>query len=342
MMSNPFSLTFGKSPIEIIPRVVQMNDVKDMFESELLNQQIYMITGLRGTGKTVLLSELCSYFDKKKDWITIELNAERDLLQSLAAKLYEIRGIKEAFVKAKIDLSAFGIGVSIDDAFRYNDIESAISRMLDEVKKKKKRLLITIDEVTNSKNMRIFASAFQILVRQDYPIFLLMTGLYENIHDIQNEKSLTFLYRAPKLKLGLFDKGAVCDKYKNIFKLDDEKAMELAELTKGYPFAFQVLGYLYWNESDVAKIMGTYKSYLYELVYDKIWSELSKKDKLICKGIACSNEGRIKDIRESLNLTTNEFNPYRDRLIKKEIVTGDDYGYVSFVLPLFDEYVKTR
>lgn len=29
-------------------------------------------------------------------------------------------------------------------------------------------------------------------------------------------------------------------------------------------------------------------------------------------------------------------------LLDKEIVTGDDYGYVTFVLPLFDEYVKTR
>ena len=73
--------------------------------------------------------------------------------------------------------------------------------------KKKKRLLITIDEVTNTKKMRIFASAFQIFVRQDYPIFLLMTGLYENIHELQNEKSLTFLYRAPKLRLGLLDNG---------------------------------------------------------------------------------------------------------------------------------------
>lgn len=342
MGNNPFSLTFGKSPIEIIPRIVQMNLVKEMFEASTINQQIYMITGLRGTGKTVLLSELYSYFNEKKDWITIELNAERDLLQSLAAKLYEVKGIRDAFIKAKIDLSAFGIGVSVEDAFRYHDIESAISRMLDELKKKKKRLLISIDEVTNTKKMRIFASAFQIFVRQDYPIFLLMTGLYENIHELQNEKSLTFLYRAPKLRLGLLDKDAVCEKYKNVFSLDDEKAMEMARLTNGYPFAFQVLGYLYWDEPDLTNIRGSYKAYLYELVYDKIWSELSKKDKLICKGIANSEDGRIKDIREKLGLTTNEFNPYRDRLIKKEIVTGDDYGYVTFVLPLFDEYVKSR
>lgn len=63
---------------------------------------------------------------------------------------------------------------------------------------------------------------------------------------------------------------------------------------------------------------------------------------MVCKGIANSKDGRIKDVRDRLKLTTNEFNPYRDRLIKKEVITGDDYGYVSFVLPLFDEFVKTR
>ncbi|WP_054653437.1 hypothetical protein [Limosilactobacillus equigenerosi] len=54
------------------------------------------------------------------------------------------------------------------------------------------RLLVTIDEVTNSQSMREFTAAFQILVRQEAPIFLLMTGLYENISDLQNEDSLTF------------------------------------------------------------------------------------------------------------------------------------------------------
>ena len=46
------------------------------------------------------------------------------------------------------------------------------------------RLLITIDEVVYSEQMKVFVSAFQIFMRQDYPIFLLMTGLYENIYEL--------------------------------------------------------------------------------------------------------------------------------------------------------------
>ena len=38
-------------------------------------------------------------------------------------------------------------------------------------------------------------------------------------------------------------------------------------------------------------------------------------------------------------MTTNEFNPYRDRLIKKGIVDGNERGYIKFILPLFEKYV---
>mgnify|MGYP000629942261 len=38
-------------------------------------------------------------------------------------------------------------------------------------------------------------------------------------------------------------------------------------------------------------------------------------------------------------METNEFNPYRKRLIRKGIVSGEKRGYVYFTLPLFEEYV---
>lgn len=341
-MSNPFSLIFGKEPVESIPRQAQQQEIIEMFSSELLNQQVYMITGLRGTGKTVLLSSIANYYRGEKNWEVVELNPERDLLQSLASKLYEIKGVKDAFTKAKMDISALGIGLSAENTFQYYDIESAIARMLEVIKKQKKRVLITIDEVTNCKNMRVFASSFQIFVRQDYPVCLLMTGLLQNITDLQNEKSLTFLYRSPKIHLSVLNVSAVKEKYKSIFKTDDATALQLAKYTKGYPFAFQVLGYLYWNHPDVNDILVDYKMNLYELVYDKIWSELSKKDKKVCKAIAQSETGKIKEIRAILNMTTDEFNPYNNRLKKKELIVKDERGYCEFILPFFKDYVMER
>ena len=60
-----------------------------------------------------------------------------------------------------------------------------IELMLAEVKKRNRRLLITIDEVTNCEHIRIFSISFQVFLRQEYPIFLLTTGLLENIYDLE-------------------------------------------------------------------------------------------------------------------------------------------------------------
>ena len=340
-MNNPFTLSFGKKPVQYISRIAQTERIIGDFTAEESPNQIYMITGVRGSGKTVMMTNIASEIRKRSDeWIVVELNPNRDLLQSLAAKIYAIPEMHAVFVKAKLDFSVFGLGVTVENAVPVTDIENVIEIMLSHIKRLGKRLLITIDEVINSENIKIFASSFQIFLREEYPIYLLMTGLYENIYDLQNEKSLTFLYRAPKIQLKPLNNGAIINKYKTIFNISQKQASQMAELTKGYPFAFQVLGYLTWNNSgDYHSVLGEYAQYLSEFVYDKIWSELSPKDRAVAKAIVDVKSGKIKDIREQLGMETNEFNPYRKRLIKKGIVSGEMRGYVYFTLPLFDEYV---
>lgn len=339
-MQNPFTLTFGKSPLEPVERPVQTNEIIEAFTADLINQQMFIITGVRGSGKTVMMTEISHRLRKKEDWVVIELNPATDLLQGMLSKLNSNQVCAGMIKSAKIDLSFFGFGVSIEGAAPITDTETAIIAILEKMKKSEKRLLITIDEVTNSEYMHVFASAFQIFVRQDLPVFLLATGLYENIDELQNEKSLTFLYRAPKIQLKPLNKQAIVNKYKSIFEIEVDQATQMADLTKGYPFAFQVLGYLTWNHhGDYNAVRGEYEQYLSEFVYDKIWSELSQKDRMVARGIADVEGGKIKDIREHLHMETNEFNPYRKRLIKKGILSGETRGYVYFTLPLFEEYV---
>lgn len=114
----------------------------------------------------------------------------------------------------------------------------------------------------------------------------------------------------------------------------------MAKLTQGYAFAFQVLGYLTWkNGGDYKSALGNYKLYLDEFVYDKMWSELSRKDKLVLFGMAKAGTGKVSDVKSLLNMESNEFSPYRIRLIRKGLISGSERGYVAFTLPLFDRYV---
>ena len=339
-MQNPFTLTFGRSPLESVDRPVQINEIIETFTADTINQQMFIITGVRGSGKTVMMTEISHKLRADDHWIVIELNPQTDLLSAMLSKLNSDQICTSLIKSAKIDLSFFGFGVTVEGATPITDTETAIIKILEKLQKSGKRLLITIDEMTNSESMKVFAGAFQIFVRQELPVFLLGTGLYENIEELQNEKSLTFLYRAPKIQLKPLNNGAIINKYKTIFNISQEQASQMAQLTKGYPFAFQVLGYLTWNNNgDYHAVLGEYAQYLSEFVYDKIWSELSPKDRAVARAIADVKSGKIKDIREQLGMDTNEFNPYRKRLIKKGIVSGEMRGYVYFTLPLFDEYV---
>ena len=338
---NPYTLVFGKTPSQFISRYSQAVEVIEQFNSPSPSQQVYMITGVRGSGKTVFMTDTAKAITAEKNWINIELNPEKDLLEGLIAKLSSEESVSKLITSARINLSFFGLGLSIEGTTPVRDIETALTRVFEALKKHGKRVLISIDEVTNTKDIQVFASAFQIFVRQDLPVFLLMTGLYENIYELQNEKSLTFLYRAPKIDLRPLNINRIAANYENTLAIDPDLALKLAKLTKGYSFAFQVLGYFAWkNSTDINSLINDYRQYLEDFVYEKIWNELSANDKRLAYGIANTPGGKIIDIRETLGIDTNSFNPYRRRLMRKGLVEGE-HGYLHFTLPLFEDYVNS-
>ena len=340
-MSNPYSLVFGKEPAQLISRSAQSASVTEAFLADDPSFQLFMITGVRGSGKTVFMTEISKSIAKNKDWIVVELSPERDMLQALAAKLASVNIFAKIFQKAKINLSFFNIGLEVTEEAPVSDIEVALERMLKSLQKHGKKVLVTIDEAVNTQEMRIFASSFQILIRQDIPLFLLMTGLYENINDIQNEKSLTFLYRAPKIELMPLNIRAIADNYMKNIGVNEEIALKMAKMTKGYSFAFQVMGYFAWESKGLTQeVEKRCRQHLEDYVYEKIWMEMSAGDKKTAYGIAMSPDGRIKGIRDFLGMDSNQFNPYRKRLIRKGIVDGRSHGIVEFTLPLFEEFIK--
>ena len=305
-----------------------------------------MITGVRGSGKTVFMSQIANRLSEDDDWIVIELSPERDLLTNLASRLYNT-GMRRHFMEAKLDMSFLGFGLSIKEAVPVTDIDTAIEKMLKIIKDKKKRLLITIDEVVNNSYVREFSSVFQIYMRQEYPVYMLMTGLYDNIYNLQNEKTLTFLYRAPKIILQALNLSAIASSYRKIFDITMDAAKEMASYTKGYPFAFQVLGYLCYEhggtEDDIfQEVLEKYDQYLDEYVYSKLWSELSDIDKKIIREMSFSHITGVTEIRENISMSTEAFSVYRRRLINKGLIYAEGYGRIELSLPRFDIFVKTR
>ena len=77
----------GKNHLQYISRISQTNQIVETFRSENPANQLFMITGVRGSGKTVMMTNIVSEIKKDEEWLTVELNPTRDMLQSLAAKI---------------------------------------------------------------------------------------------------------------------------------------------------------------------------------------------------------------------------------------------------------------
>ena len=334
---NPFTLTFGKEPSEYISRYENTDTIISTFEADHPISQTYLIEGIRGSGKTVLMTRIAKELVQDSSWICVDLNSTQDLLKDLAVKLAaSCRKIPDLLKTGfSVSVAGFGLGMNPDQTIQ--DYSSVAGDILQVLGKKKKKVLITIDEVESNQSMRHFASEFQIFVRKDYPVFLLMTGLFENIYAIQNDPALTFLLRAPKIRLEPLSIAQITKQYASIFRIDVKEANFLAVTTKGYAFAFQALGMLYYEyreEWPMEKILSALDDMLDDFVYRKIWEKLSEQDRAVLRALSDKPE-KVKDICEKLGMTSATFSKYRDRLLKKGLIFSPQHGHVAQALPRF-------
>lgn len=341
---NPFTLTSGKRPNRYINRYENTSEITLTFDADHPISQTYLISGIRGSGKTVLMTSVANQLHQSESWIVVDLNVTQPLLSELAMRLMDAcKQVPNILEKGfEVSVARFGIGYNGTDDER--DSVSKIEAILEKVKKKNKKILITIDEVMADDNMRVFASQFQIFVRKDYPVYLLMTGLYENIYAIQNDPVLTFLLRAPKIVLEPLGLNQIKTEYQDIFSIEEDLARKLANVTMGYAFAFQALGMLYWEYHDSLtfdKIIEKLDGMLEDYVYRKIWSGLSDLEKQIILAMPENNKKiKVKELCTNLSMTSATFSKYRERLLNKGVCVSSEYGHISIALPRFLNIVR--
>ena len=335
---NPFTLTFGQKPTEFISRTEQVGKIVKTFDMENPTSRVFMIAGVRGSGKTVSLTEIADHYREENGWIVLKLSADTDLI---AGAISEIKRIAE-FHRLDVDLS-LNLGVATLSLGSGQDLigkDAELRCLLEKIKKQKKKVLFVLDEISNNNYVKEFAGCFQIYVTNDYPVYLVMAGLYDNISNLQNEKSLTFLYRAPKIFLEPLNIPAMTRSYRTVFNISSLEAAAMAKLTKGYPFAFQILGYLKWEtKASLNDLLPNFDEELTIYAYEKIWSELSELDKKVVYVVSLGIN-KISDIREKLSISPQLLNTYRKRLIERGVIDGSVHGELSLALPRFEEYIK--
>jgi len=344
-MSNPFTMTFGMEPNNYIKRLSESEKIITDFMSDNPTNYVYLLTGIRGSGKTVLMYSIANKIKQYEDWIVANIGPKDDILEEVASEIYEQGKLKHLFLKNEFSVSFQGFGLSIKGKEPVSSVMTLLKKMLVYLEKKNKKILITIDEVDNSESMKSFIQGYAALLGQKLPMRLLMTGLYSNVSLLQNNKSLTFLYRTPKIQIGPLSIVAIAGKYSELLKIDMEKAMDLAKITKGYAYAYQVLGHIMYennkNEID-SSTLNLFDQWMAEYVYEKDYSEISLVGQQILKIINEDKPVKISEIAKALDKDTKFVSAYRDQLIKEGVLFSPSYGYVQFALPRFDVFIHTK
>ena len=336
MTQNPFTLTFGKEPDTLINRY---QDVENIIYTLSSISRTYLIEGVRGSGKTVLMTTIANRLAKDSAWVVINLNSAFDLLEEMARRLYRACNAEPGLFDRGFSVSFVGFGVGVNGKESLPDVVGMIEDLLTDLKKQNRKVLITIDEVLPDANMRVFASQFQICLREDYPVYLIMTGLHENIHAIQNDPSLTFLLRTPKTNLEPLRLLSVMNCYRSVLQISSDEAENMARLTKGYAFAFQALGVIYWenrNKPDWNVIIPKLDEMLDDFVYSKIWTTLSKREKELLLAVE-RDEVATAEVCDRIGMKSNSYSKYKKSLEEKGLIRTVNRGCISLALPRFRE-----
>ncbi|MCR5652140.1 MAG: ATP-binding protein [Lachnospiraceae bacterium] len=342
---NPYTISFGKIPARYLGRNSIIDSIVEAFESDEPDEQAFKLTGIRGTGKTVTLTAIERHFRDRKDWVVVNLAPDSDMIVKLVAELYSCVGFVTEFVDTNLNLSAFGIGTGLSRKSPVASADHALEVLLKELKKKKVRLMVSIDEAHKTPGIIHFIQEFQILIRKELPIYLLAAGLYEDIESLENTDGLTFFWRASKYEMTPLNITYIRDDYMKTLGISFDEAQKAAFLTKGYAYAYQALGKYLWDSDkhiltdDVLRYLD---DVLFEKVYKKIWSELAPKDRWFLSFIIKKDNMPVTELLEITKSTHSQWSVPRNRLKEKRIIDVRERGVISLSLPRFKEFVENR
>ena len=353
MQIDPFTRTPGVAGTAMI-ETHYAEEVITNFSSEISSKFVYKIVGLRGSGKSVEYSKILNYFSKKKDWLVYSLSAAGNPIETLIANLSSEKkiGTKQvrkvvntgAEIQSQAKLMNFKAKVNVSKEYEktvFVSDESALTQLIQNASNKDYKILIGVDDISKTHEMVRFLSILgTMLLDAKKNVYFVCTGLSKNIEDFSSEVNLTFFKRSDSIEIKSLDKFDIATKYQELLNVSEEISVKMSKFVKGYAYAYQVLGSLYFKKSEEATFESLYPAFdkiMFQDSYDLIWNSLTEAEKEMVKAILLTS-GKTSEIKEKMNNPAN-YDSLRDRLLKKHLIETKEHGYIEINLPRFKEYV---
>ena len=374
---NPYTPGAGVMPGYLAGRDDIIQDGKDSIYS-LMNgypRQPIIYYGLRGVGKTVLLTALKEYAIKEGVLaFHFEIQEKVSLINDIIlsanqtlAKISKVEKIKNIFEVAKNSLQSFTLTYTTGE----NSISVEMNKKLSEMmlqsnlvelllnlgrlaKESKNTIIYFIDEIQYAKQNELEAliTAQHRINQERLPITIIAAGLPKILVNMTESKTYAermFAFVEISSLEYKDAKNAIVNPGKPFDITYTEEALkEIYQIIEGYPYFIQQFCYLIskkYKDIDL-NIVNEMKSIFFKELdksFFKVrFDKCTPREKEFMFAMANCGElpCTVANVAHILNKDLKSISPIRARLINKGLIYATRYGEIDFTVPKFDEFLK--
>ena len=178
-----------------------IDTITNLLEADPAAEQAFKLTGISGAGRTMTITTIERRMEENDQWVVVGLSSENNIIKDLVANLYNKIPFLSDYVNAELNLSKFGVGLNNSTKNPVASLDYALKKILFKIKSEEKKLLVTIKDAKNTTALVDFIQEFQMLIREDLPIYLIVAGSKESIAEIENMDGITFFLRALEFEI---------------------------------------------------------------------------------------------------------------------------------------------
>lgn len=349
-MNNPFNPSFDYNNTSFISDNSVLNNVIESVHNTNSRWRTTFIMGMRGAGKTSLLTFLSKNLSKQPDVIQLMLSSTEELLDNVMAGIE--RELPSSLKIKGVGVNVPGVSLNIDSKEKKSTFQYDTEDLLRLAEHSGKTIVLLLDEVQNiTPQLRTLFSSYRSYRSLGLPIIIIAAGLPSTVDSVINDKALTFLLRSNQVVLKPLDLTTIGSSYIRLFKnrgLSVQQAINMADASAGYPYMYQLLGDYVWEnagnpikDSDIDDAILWAKVALYRNVYMKVMTDLAPNARELV--LAIRKYGGVdvttKDLRESMDWTLNQVTTYKAVLNHWGITEKTGYGLISFKMPYFNDFI---
>ena len=311
-------------------------------------------------GKTALLLEmtdLARHLNMVPALVSAYEGMNDDIIETIQRNGAEYAEKKNLPIHGfEVGALGFSFGLTFNEVTQeHYGFRTKLTLLCDQLALAGKGVLLLVDEVTNSESMRQLGITYQHLVGENKNIAIVMAGLPHSVSSVLNDKVLTFLNRAEKIRLGPINTADIRAYYRMAFEKEkisiSDALLDLAAAsTDGYPYFMQLLGYYLMRYPSPDRQIDRHaldeavrlsRLDLEENVFSPILLPLSRWDLLFLKAMAQDKKNSyMSEIGKRMKKKNSFLQPYRARLISAGIIESPKKGVVSFTIPYLANYLR--